>query len=180
MGTNVIKQSGRCRSENSVFIKEVYTDESENKEEQNLVHLKASLFSLWLPSIVGDDQSNTFLVSAVSTLVMKILILAVALTYSFLGAQQQIHPHPFLLWCEEEWDQEAVGNLTICTFNTFDPNFTPCFNSSIEGEQKLRLCGDNESTLRIGLFLALMVDGTMQRRFKTQPETKSVCREEST
>ena len=40
------------------FIKEVYTDESEKKEEQNLVHLKASLFSLWLPSIVGDDQST--------------------------------------------------------------------------------------------------------------------------
>ena len=87
------------------FIQEVYSDERKKKEdEQNVFQLKASIYSLWLPSIVGDDQSNTFLVSAISTLVTKILILAVALTYSFLGVQQKIHPHPFLLWCEEEWE----------------------------------------------------------------------------
>ena len=48
------------------FVQELYIDEEEEvKREQNIFHLKASIFSLWLPSIIGDDHSNTFLVSAI-------------------------------------------------------------------------------------------------------------------
>ena len=128
--------------------------------ENNLTVLKASVYALWLPSIIGVHP-RTYIVSAVSVLVTKLLTLALALSYAFSGFQQLIHPRPFVLWCEKEWDQEVVGNLTVCTFDTFDPNFTPCFNISIEGEQKLRLCGDNESTLRIGLFLALSLSNVL-------------------
>ena len=126
-------------------------------EEQNFFQLKASIYSLWLPSVVGDDQSNTFLVSTISTLVMKTLIVAVALTYAFLGVQEQIHPHPFLLWCEEEWTEESSRNLTICS------NVTSCFVFYEEEQvtQKLRLCSPEETTLWILLILALILSNCL-------------------
>ena len=125
--------------------------------EQNFFQLKASIYSLWLPSVVGDDQSNTFLVSTISTLAMKILILAVALTYAFLGVQQQIHPHPFLIWCEEEWRDESARNLTLCS------HLTSCFAFGEDEQvvQKLRLCSPFETTLWICLILALILSNSL-------------------
>ena len=123
----------------------------ESIEEQNLFLLKASTYSLWLPSIVGDGRSNTFLVSTISTLVMKVLILAVALTYAFLGAQQNLHPHPFLLWCEEVWEEESARNLKPCS------NFSSCFGFGDQGVQKLRTCSTVETAFRFGLLVALVI-----------------------
>ena len=90
-------------------------------------------------------------------LVTKILTLSVALSYAFSGVQQLIHPNPFVLWCEEDWYEEIARNLTFCTWNTNDPNFTSCFNNRVE----LRVCDNNESSLRIGLFLLLTLSNLL-------------------
>ena len=68
---------------------------------------------LWLPSIVGSNESKTFLVSAISTLVTKMVILGIALLYAFMGVQQWINPRPFLLWCEVQWDEEERTKDTV-------------------------------------------------------------------
>ena len=80
---------------------------------------------LWLPSIIGSNESKTFLVSAISTLVTKMVILGIALLYAFMGVQQWINPRPFLLWCEEHWDEEerTKNNIALCF------NFTSCFGN---------------------------------------------------
>ena len=124
--------------------------------------LKAAVYSLWLPSIIGESP-KTYLVSAITSLVIKVLILAVALFCAFSGVQEFIHPRPIILWCQDKWDEESVGNLTFCTFggNHPDPTITKCFDSSVEGKQKLRVCDENEQTLRIGLFIALTVSNIL-------------------
>ena len=94
------------------------------------------------------------MVSAISTLVSKILILIAALTYAFSGLQQHINPHPILWWCEDKWDEESIRNLELCTFD--GTNSTICFDENVMGFQKLRVCDPDESTLRIRILFALI------------------------
>ena len=122
---------------------------------------------LWLPSIIGSNESKTFLVSAISTLVTKMVILGIALLYAFMGVQQWINPRPFLLWCEEQWDEEerTKNNITLCF------NFTSCFDNfgdigaEDKGLQKLRVCTPEaqatEATMWICVFVALFVSNSL-------------------
>ena len=128
--------------------------------EKNSTVLKASLYSLWLPSIIGEHP-KTFIISAITTLVTKLLMLIVSVLYSLSGVQLFIHPRPFLLYCVNEWDQADVGNLTLCSFSGNNPNYTSCFNSTENITQKLRVCDGNEWTLRIGIFFTLMVTNSL-------------------
>ena len=128
--------------------------------EKNSTVLKASLYSLWLPSIIGEHP-KTFIVSAITTLVTKLLMLIVSVLYSLSGVQLFIHPRPFLLYCVDEWDQADVGNLTLCSFSGNNPNYTSCFNSTENITQKLCVCDGNEWNLQIGIFFTLMVTNSL-------------------
>ena len=125
--------------------------------EKNSTVLKASLYSLWLPSIIGEHP-KTFIISAITTLVTKLLMLIVSVLYSLSGVQLFIHPRPFLLYCVDEWDQADVGNLTLCSFSG---NYTSCFDSTENITQKLRVCDGNEWTLQISIFFTLMVTNSL-------------------
>ena len=129
--------------------------------EKNSTVLKASLYSLWLPSIIGEHP-KTFIISAITTLVTKLLMLLVSVLYSLSGVQLFIHPRPFLLYCVDEWDQADVGNLTLCSFSGNNPqNYTSCFNSTGNITQKLRVCDGNEWTLQISIFFTLVVTNSL-------------------
>ena len=130
--------------------------------EKNSTVLKASLYSLWLPSIIGEHP-KTFIISAITTLVTKLLMLIVSVLYSLSGVQLFIHPRPFLLYCVDEWDQASAGNLTLCTFSGENPTNTSCFdlNGNDTITQKLRVCDGNEWTLQISIFLTLMVTNSL-------------------
>ena len=130
--------------------------------EKNSTVLKASLYSLWLPSIIGEHP-KTFIISAITTLVTKLLMLIVSVLYSLSGVQLFIHPRPFLLYCVDEWDQASAGNLTLCTFSGENPTNTPCFdwNGNDTITQKLRVCDGNEWTLQISIFLTLVVTNSL-------------------
>ena len=96
---------------------------------------------------------------------MKILILMVALFYSFSGLQTHINEHPTLLWCEDSWDEDVVGNLTLCTLGGDTiANLTKCFDPKVEGIQKLRVCNPdnpNESTFHISLLIACILSNSL-------------------
>ena len=128
--------------------------------EKNSTVLKASLYSLWLPSIIGEHP-KTFIISAITTLVTKLLMLIVSVLYSLSGVQLFIHPRPFLLYCANEWDLADVGNLTLCSFSENNPKYASCFNSTENITQKLRVCDGNEWTLQIGIFLTLMITNSL-------------------
>merc|ERR1712141_17661 len=85
------------------------TESGSSRKKKSSFLLKSALTSLWLPSIVGDRR-NMLLVSTISTLVSKIAILALALVLAFFGLQTKVFEHPFVLWCEEEWEETAQGN----------------------------------------------------------------------
>ena len=101
-------------------------------ESEEFLPLKTSIFALWLPSIIGHHPYS-FLVSAITTLVTKVLLLLMGLFYALSGLQQHINPHPTLLWCEDlnMWEEENIGNLTLCTFQgSYSANIAEkCFNS---------------------------------------------------
>ena len=129
----------------------------ETKKEEEFFLLKTSIYALWLPSIIGDHPYS-FLVSTITTLVTKILTLIVARIYAYSGLLQNINPHPTLLWCEDKWEDENVGNLTLCSFGGDITNFpNKCFDPSQEGVQKLRVCDSDESTFQVSLLCAFVL-----------------------
>ena len=64
--------------------------------------LLAALCSIWLPSVVGDQKKKIFLVSGMTSLVTKVLLLAIAVALAAFGLQHQIYKRPFLLYCVDE------------------------------------------------------------------------------
>jgi len=136
------------------------TGEQKRKE---FFPLKSSLNALWLPAVVGD-QECVFLSTVVSTLVVKILALILAVGLS--GHQQRVFRHPMVLWCEreEDWEPESLaGNITLCSFDSSSTHLTSCFNSSMSGVQKLRVCGSDEDELilRISILVTVIVSSCL-------------------
>ena len=123
------------------------TEIPERKIKKKFFPLKSSLTALWLPAVVGD-QSCVFMTTVISTHVTKILVLILAAALAFSGQQQSVFSHPFILWCEEDWESDFVGNLTLCSFQK-SSNLTPCFDNSIGGVQKLRVCSTEEETFSL-------------------------------
>ena len=82
-------------------------DQNENQcnstdtENQTFIAL-AALSSIWLTSVVGYQSQRIFLVSGVTSLAAKVLLLAGAVALSGSGLQPQIYKRPFLLFCFDE------------------------------------------------------------------------------
>ena len=66
--------------------------------------LIAALCSTWLPSVVGDQRQKIFLISGMTSLGTKVLVLAIAVALAASGdeVQEQIFKRPFLLHCVNE------------------------------------------------------------------------------
>ena len=78
---------------------EALTEKPEMESDQQskpFYTLKAAITAMWLPAVVGDKK-NLFLVTSLSTLITKILILLVSIILAFFF-QENMHPHPFILW----------------------------------------------------------------------------------
>ena len=113
--------------------------------------------------MVGDHPS-LFIVTVVSTMVTKILFLVLALALAFSGYQQNLFPHPTILWCEEEWSSKTLtkslrGDITLCSFDSTSTGLAPCFElSPIEsGVQKVRVCSSEEEELVLKISLLFVV-----------------------
>ena len=120
-----------------------------------------SVTALWLPSVVGD-QDCVFMATVISTLVTKIFFLILAVYLAFTGHQQSVFQHPIFLWCEheEDWEPESLaGNITLCSFDQAKTNLTSCFDNSVCGKQKLRVCDSEEEeyNLNIGILVVSSV-----------------------
>ena len=94
------------------------------KENQGFIYL-ASIASLWVPSVVGDQPQRIFLVSGLASLFTKVVILAVAVALAGSGHLAKFHQRPFLLFCyPENHGFVKPEGVTTCKFS--DPE-KPCF-----------------------------------------------------
>ena len=75
-------------------------DVTTERKTQSFVAL-AALCSMYLPSVVGHQEQRIFLVSGMTSLASKILLLVLAVTLAAFGLQPYIHTRPFLLFCVE-------------------------------------------------------------------------------
>ena len=88
------------------------------KENQSFIAM-AALSSLWLPSVVGHPSQRIFLVSSITSLASKVLILALAVTFATSGLQDHIHKRPFLLFCFNENSTTHLNDtgVTRCKYS---------------------------------------------------------------
>ena len=78
-------------------------DVEENPEETpQSFHSIAALSATWLPCVVGEQKEKLFLVSGVTSLVFKVLLLLLAVSLADSGLQPHIYERPFLLFCFNE------------------------------------------------------------------------------
>ena len=97
------------------------------KETKSFIHM-AALSSLWLPSVVGPQQSRIFLVSGTVSLVSKVLLLVVAVALAETGLLTSVHPRPFLLFCFDESPPHLnETNVTTCRFSEQNVSEGDCF-----------------------------------------------------
>ena len=77
----------------------------------------AAFCSTWLPCVVGDHP-KIFLVSGVTSLASKVLLLIVALTFAETGLQPYVYKRPFLLFCFDENSTNLNGSgVTRCKWS---------------------------------------------------------------
>ena len=88
------------------------------EKETNSFIAMAALSSLWLPSVVGPQSQRIFLVSGITSLVTKVLLLVVAVALADAGLLSNIHRRPFFLFCFKENSTDLnVENVTKCRFS---------------------------------------------------------------
>ena len=89
------------------------------KEEDYI--LIAALFSIWLPSVVGDQSRRIYLVRGMTSLVSRVLLLAIVVGLAAFGLQHHIYQRPFLLFCfEEESPLLTESGIVQCSFSKGD------------------------------------------------------------
>ena len=77
-------------------------DKANPEETPQSFHAMAAFCATWLPCVVGEQEQKLFLVSGVTSLVFKVLLLLLALTLAGSGLQPHIYERPFLLFCFDE------------------------------------------------------------------------------
>ena len=129
-------------------------DPSEKKD--NYFLLKASTFSVWLPSVVGNIRQcpKMFLRSSMTSLAAKVVTLTTAVVLAEVGLQEQIQPNHSLLLCRDNPTLIQSNNQTNIIYCT---SWEDCFNSTSKIQQKIRVCGDSETSFRLYLLLGLTV-----------------------
>ena len=103
-------------------------NEDANQKETNSFIPMAALSSLWLPSVVGPQHSQIFLVSGIASLVTKVLLLVVAVALAEAGLLTSVHPKPFLLFCFDEYPPHLNESIvTPCRFSEHNVSEGDCF-----------------------------------------------------
>ena len=89
----------------------------------------ASLCAVWIPCVVGRSSSKIFLISAITSLATKVVILAVAICLYETNLQHHLHPRPFLLLCRPENSPLLdAANVTKCSLNPANTAYLYCFS----------------------------------------------------
>ena len=132
------------------------SDTVESEKGDDFFVLKASTFSVWLPSVVGNitDFPKMFLISSIASLAAKVVTLATAVSLALAGFQDHIQKNHFLILCRENTtlnQGNSENNIVYCD------SWKDCFNSTDNLQQKIRICGDSETSFRLYLLLALVV-----------------------
>ena len=78
------------------------SEENPAEETPQSFHAIAALSATWLPCVVGEQKEKLFLVTGVTSLVFKVLLLVLAVTLAGSGLQPDIYERPFLLFCFDE------------------------------------------------------------------------------
>ena len=69
------------------------------------------------------------------------------------------HPLP---WCQSSWSDEALANITLCTFGGIN-NTTHCFDINLNSQnfnsnsQKVRQCAEDETIFRLIMILVIVL-----------------------
>ena len=140
--------------------------------------LKASICAVWIPSVVGD-KDKMYLVSAIVSLISKVLILCLAVGIAFSGNQHLVHKRPFLLWCQRSLSRmSAEESIEICSFRNHScfefssdedektARTTLMTNGSTQNEvrprvhQKLRQCDPDEEETKFFLLMFCLLFGS--------------------
>ena len=134
-----------------------------DKKKKNYNFL-ASLTSMWIPCIPGS-KPHTFLTTAVTSLLLKIFWLSMAVV---LNLTKTIRPNTYLGFCQDQEDAEFfvnMRNLTLCQVGggAKDQQYDSCFNptnSSSPNLQKIRICtseGEQANLLALTFCIAVLL-----------------------
>ena len=109
------------------------TEDNQNATEQETESFipMAALSSLWLPSVVGPQSQKIFLVSGITSLVTKVLLLVVAVALSEAGLLTSVHPKPFLPFCfnGNSPHLNEMTDVQVCHFSEHNVSEGDCFLS---------------------------------------------------
>ena len=132
------------------------TSSLENDDSNSLSYiLKSSLLSVWVPCVVGSDQTPyLFLYSSLSSLAAKLFILilvVILVAFSIIPYSN----HSFLL-CAHQSELEHFNESQICSFSNKNLSCFS-FNSTAPIMHKIRYCSDDENLIRILLVLVTLL-----------------------
>ena len=101
----------------------------------NYFLLKASTFSVWSPSVIGDITQfpKLFLTSAITSLAAKVVTLTTAAVLAVVGFQEKIQPNHFIVLCRDINRLEQSNNETNIVFCT---SWEDCFNPTVNLQKK--------------------------------------------
>ena len=130
------------------------TEGSQDATEQDSFIAMAALSALWLPSVVGPQSQKIFLVSGVTSLVTKVLLLAIAVALSEAGLLTSVHPKPFLLFCFNDNPPPHLNERTdvkLCHFAEHNVSEGDCFlrRNTTQENRLVGLLSDLEEYKRI-------------------------------
>ena len=129
--------------------------ESTNADSQSFVGI-AAFSSMYLPSVVGHQEQQIFLVSGMTSLATKILLLVLALVLASSGFQQHINKRPFLLFCVEKNSSLLHDDhVRPCSFS--EGNCFPIRNMTQE-ERFVNAAARLQSALEEYDFITSMID----------------------
>ena len=140
MDAKVVKSSTQQRKGDTDLevdkdVENLNKDNRQADDETSLV--TAALCAVWIPCVVGKSSSRIFLISAITSLVTKVIILAVAICLCETNLQHHLHSRPFLLLCRPENSPLLeAANVTKCSFNKTSDHLY-CFSDGAEEAKNL-------------------------------------------
>ena len=132
------RSSAQQRKGDTEVDKDVETQGNEPADDETFL-ITASICAVWIPCVVGKSSSKLFLISAITSLVTKVVILAIAICLYKTDLQHHLHPRPFLLLCRPENSPLLeVANVTKCSFNKKNlANDMYCFSDGSQEAKNL-------------------------------------------
>ena len=127
----------------------------DDSSSSSFFQMKSALTSIWLPCVIGSN-GHTFLTSSITSLLNKVLLLALALLVTF---TRIVQPNVFLLQCTDRADLNET-HLAVCKqpWSEMHPNISSCLETSGQNlTQKVRVCDDDTTEKKIHLYFSLII-----------------------